>query len=45
VRKHNEIQVNGKYQIEVSDDSLDIKGMWESIRDNIKTTTKENEGH
>lgn len=54
MEKLDSVEVMGKYQIEISkrfpaleslDDSLDINKAWESIRDNIKTSVKENLGY
>jgi hypothetical protein len=53
-KKLSDIEVKHKYQVEISnryaalenlDESLDINNAWESIRDNIKTSAKENLGY
>jgi hypothetical protein len=47
----DDVEVKEKYQVEISnrfaaleslDDSFDIKNAWESIRENIKTSAKDN---
>jgi hypothetical protein len=54
LKKHDDIEVNEKYQIEISnrfsaleslDKSFDINNAWESIRENIKTSAKDNIGY
>jgi hypothetical protein len=54
LKKFNDIEVKEKYQVEISnrftvleglDDSFDISNAWESIRKNIKTSTKYNLGY
>jgi hypothetical protein len=53
LKKLNDVEVKEKYQIEISnifaaleslDESFDINNAWESIRENIKTSAKENLG-
>jgi hypothetical protein len=50
----NDVEVKEKYQVEISnrfaaleslDESFDINNAWESIRENIKTSAKENLGY
>jgi hypothetical protein len=50
----DDVEVKGKYQVEISnrfaaleslDESFDINDAWESIRENIKTSAKENLGY
>jgi translation initiation factor IF-2 len=50
----NDVELKEKYQVEISnrfaaleilDDSFDINNAWESIRENIKTSAKENLGY
>jgi hypothetical protein len=50
----DDIEVKEKYQVEISnrfaaleilDESFDINNSWESIREIIKTSTKDNIGH
>jgi hypothetical protein len=54
LRKLDDIEVKGKYQVEISytyvalenlDKSLSINSAWESIRENMKTSVKENLGY
>jgi hypothetical protein len=54
LKKLDYIEVTGKYQAEISnrfavleslDESLDINNAWESIRENIKTSAKDNLGY
>jgi hypothetical protein len=54
LKKLNDVEVREKNQVEISnrfvalenlDESLDINNAWESIRDNIKTSAKENLGY
>jgi hypothetical protein len=54
LKKLSDVGVKEKYQVEISnrlvavenlDKSLDINSAWESIRDNIKTSAKENLGY
>jgi hypothetical protein len=54
LKKLNDIQVKKKYQVEISnrfaaleslDEIFDINNAWESIRENIKTSAKENLGY
>jgi hypothetical protein len=54
LKKLNEVEVKEKYQVEISnrfatleslDQSFDINNAWESIRENIKTSAKENLGY
>jgi hypothetical protein len=53
LKKLNDVEVKEKYQVEISnrfaaleslDESSDINNSWESIRENIKTSAKENVG-
>jgi hypothetical protein len=53
-RKLDDIDVREKYQVEISnrsaaleslDESFNIKNAWQSIRENIKTSAKENLGY
>jgi hypothetical protein len=53
-KKLNDIEVKEKYQVEISnrfaalessDESFHINNAWESIRENIKTSAKENLGY
>jgi hypothetical protein len=52
--KKLEVEVKEKYQVEISDrfaalesldESFDINNAWESIRENIKTSAKDNLGY
>jgi hypothetical protein len=54
LKKLDDIEVKEKYQVEISnrsaaleslDESFDINNAWESIRENIKTSAKENLGY
>jgi hypothetical protein len=54
LKKLSDVEVKEKYGVEISnrfvalenlDGSLDINNAWESIRDNIKTSAKENLGY
>jgi hypothetical protein len=54
LKKLNDIEVKEKYQVEISnrfaaleslDESFDINNAWESIRENIKTSAKDNQGY
>jgi hypothetical protein len=54
LKKLNDVEVKEKYQVEISNrfaaleslhDSFDINNAWESIGENIKTSTKENIGY
>jgi hypothetical protein len=54
LKKLDDVEVKEKYQVEISnrfaaleslDESLDINKAWESIRENIKTSVKENLGY
>jgi hypothetical protein len=54
VKRLDDIEVKEKYQVEISnrfaaleslDESFDINNVWESIRDNIKTSAKDNLGY
>jgi hypothetical protein len=54
LKKLNDVEVKEKYQVEISnrfaaleslDESSDINNAWESIRENIKTSAKENLGY
>jgi hypothetical protein len=54
LRKLDDTEVKGKYQVEISnrfaaleniDENLGINSAWESIRENIKTSEKENLGY
>jgi hypothetical protein len=54
LKKLNDIEVKEKYRVEMSnrfaaleslDESFDINNAWESIRENIKTSAKENLGY
>jgi hypothetical protein len=54
LKKLNDVEVKEKYQVEISnrfaaleslDESFDINNAWENIRENIKTSTKENLGY
>jgi hypothetical protein len=54
LKKLNDLEVKEKYQVEISnrfvaleslDESFDINNAWESIRENIKTSDKENLGY
>jgi hypothetical protein len=47
----NDVEINEKYQVEISnrlaaleslDESFDVNNAWESIRENIKNSAKEN---
>jgi hypothetical protein len=51
LKKQNDVEVNGKYQVRISNrfaglknlyESLDISSAWENIRDKIKTSAYEN---
>jgi hypothetical protein len=54
LRKLDDVEIKEKYQVEISnifvaleslDESFDINSAWESIRENIKTSAKENLGY
>jgi hypothetical protein len=54
VKKLDDVEVKKKYQVEISnrftaleslDESFEIDNAWESIRENIKTSAKENLGY
>jgi hypothetical protein len=54
LKKLDDVEVKEKYQVEISsrfaalerlDKSFDINNSWESIRENIKTSAKENLGY
>jgi hypothetical protein len=54
LRKLDDVEIKEKYEVEISnifaalenlDESLDINSAWESIRENSKTSTKENLGY
>jgi hypothetical protein len=54
LKKLNDVEVKEKYQVEISnrfpaleslDESFDMDNAWESIRENIKTSAKENLGY
>jgi hypothetical protein len=54
LKKLDDIEVKEKYQVEISnrfaaleslDESFDINNAWESIRENIKISAKENLGY
>jgi hypothetical protein len=54
LKKLDDIEVKEKYQVEISnrfaaleslDESFDINNAWESVRENIKTSAKENLGY
>jgi hypothetical protein len=54
LKKLNDVEVKEKYQVEISnifaalkslDESFDINNAWECIRENIKTSAKENLGY
>jgi hypothetical protein len=54
LKKLDDAEVKEKYQLEISnrfatleslDDSFDINNAWESIRENIKTSAKDNLGY
>jgi hypothetical protein len=54
LKKLDDIEVKEKYQVEISnrfaalkslDESFDINNAWESIRENIKTSAKDNLGY
>jgi hypothetical protein len=54
LKKLDEVEVKEKYQVEISnrfatleslDESFDINSAWESIRENIKTSAKDNLGY
>jgi hypothetical protein len=54
LKKLNDVEVKEKYQVEISnkfaaleslDESFDISNAWESIRENIKTSAKNNLGY
>jgi hypothetical protein len=54
LKKLNDVEVKEKYQVEISnrfaalgslDESFDINNAWESIKENIKTSAKENLGY
>jgi hypothetical protein len=54
LKKLDDIEVKEKYQVEISnrfatletlDESFDINNSWESIRENIKTSAKDNLGY
>jgi hypothetical protein len=51
LKKLNDVEVKEKYQVEISnrfaaleslDESFDINNAWENIRENIKTSAKDN---
>jgi hypothetical protein len=54
LKKLDDVEVKEKYHVEISnrfadlgslDESFDINNAWESIRENIKTSAKENLGY
>jgi hypothetical protein len=54
MKKLDDVEVKEKYQVEISngfaalessDESFDIHDAWEIIRDNIKTSAKDNLGY
>jgi hypothetical protein len=54
VRKLDNIEVKKKYQVKISnrfadlenlDESMNINSAWESIRDNLRTSAKDNVGY
>jgi hypothetical protein len=54
LKKLDDVEVKEKYQVEISnrfaaleklDESFDIKNAWKSIRENIKTSAKDNLGY
>jgi hypothetical protein len=54
LKKLDDVEVKEKYQVEISnrfadleslDESFDINNAWESIRENIKTSVKDNLGY
>jgi hypothetical protein len=54
LKRLDDVEVKEKYQVEISnrfaaleslDDSFDINNAWESIRENIKISAKENLGY
>jgi hypothetical protein len=54
MRKFDDVEVKEQYQVEISnifsvlenlDESLDSNSAWESIRQNIKTSAKQNQGY
>jgi hypothetical protein len=54
LKKLNDVQVKEKYQVEISNrfaaleslnESFDINNAWEGIRENIKTSAKDNLGY
>jgi hypothetical protein len=54
LKKVDDVEVKEKYQVEISnrfaalgslDESFDINNAWESIRENIKTSAKDNLGY
>jgi hypothetical protein len=54
LKKLDDVEVKEKYQVEMSnrfealeslDESFDINNAWESIRENIKTSSKDNLGY
>jgi DNA repair ATPase RecN len=54
LKKLDDVEVKEKYQVEISnryaglerlDESFDINNAWESIRENIKTSAKDNLGY
>jgi hypothetical protein len=54
LKKLDDVEVKEKYQVEISnrfaalessDESFDINNGWESIRENIKTSAKDNLGY
>jgi hypothetical protein len=54
LKKLDDVEVKEKYQVEISncfatleslDDSFDINNAWESIKENIKTSGKDNVGY
>jgi hypothetical protein len=53
-KKLSDVEIKEKYQVEISnrveilektDESLDINSAWENIRENIKTSAKNNLGY
>jgi hypothetical protein len=54
LKRLDDVEVKEKYQVEISnrfatleslDESFDINNVWESIRENIKTSTEDNLGY
>jgi hypothetical protein len=54
LKKLNDVEVKEKYQVEISnrfaaserlDESFDINNVWESIRENIEASAKDNPGY